>query len=139
MYVLDTNILSELMKPAPHQKVVDWVSNYSRMSLFTTSITEAEILYGINILTKGQRKTNLLQAAVILFSEDLEGRILSFDSQSASLFASISAKRKLSGKPISQFDAQIAAISKSRGAALITRSSTDFEDCGIEVINPWEL
>lgn len=139
MFLLDTNIISELMKPAPNQKVNDWISDHPEMSLFTSTITEAEILYGISILAKGKRRLHLLSTAKKIFSEDLQGRVIPFDSQAASLFASISANRKIIGQPISQFDAQIAAISKSRGASLVTRNSSDFHDCGIEVINPWEI
>ncbi|MFU8812960.1 MAG: type II toxin-antitoxin system VapC family toxin [Balneolaceae bacterium] len=138
MFVLDTNILSELMKPSPNQKVMDWIARHPKMSLFTTSITEAEILYGLSIIEKGNRKSALMNAATKIFTEDLKGRVIPFDSQAASFFASISASRKLIGQPISQFDAQIAAISKSRAASLVTRNKKDFDDCGIIVINPWE-
>lgn len=136
MILLDTNVISELMRPAPDQNVVNWVSSLPKMSLFTTAITEAEILYGVSILTEGKRKSELLDAVLQIFNRDLKGRVLPFDSNAASAYATIASMRKRIGKPISQFDAQIAAIAHSRGSAVATRNINDFHDCGIEVINP---
>lgn len=137
MILLDTNVLSELMRSQPDQNVVDWVSGYPKVSLFTTAIVEAEILFGISILPIGKRKTALTKAVKQIFNKDFEGRVLPFDSNAASAYASIASKRRSSGTPITQFDAQVAAIAHSRGASVATRNIDDFVKCGIDVINPW--
>ena len=107
------------------------------MELFTTSITEAEIFLEIELLAKGKRRDQLLRAAEGLFAEDLGGRILSFESDAARLFSKIAAQRRFLGQPISHADAQIAAITKLKGAKLATRNVTDFDSCGIDLVNPW--
>lgn len=137
MIILDTNVLSELMKPTPQVHVVEWLARQPVSSLFTSFITEAEILYGLALLPEGARKNALQQAITGMFEEDFAGRILSFDGPSAQAYARIAAGRRQLGRPISQFDALIAAIALSRGAAVATRNSNDFEGCGIKVINPW--
>ncbi len=138
MIVIDTNVLSELMKAVPNPKVKGWAKAQRLGNLFTTTITQAEILYGIDLLPTGRRREALQVAAVGLFEEDFSGRLLSFDSEAARAFAEIALRRRQVGRPISQFDAQIAAIARSRGACLATRNVTDFEGCGIELVNPWE-
>jgi len=138
MIILDTNILSELMKSQPNESVVLWLEQHQTTSLFTTTLTQAEILYGLEILPVGQRRNSLQQAAKSMFELDFSGRILSFDTGAAKLFATIAAKRRIIGRPISQIDAQIAAIARSHNAILATRNIGDFEECGIDLINPWE-
>lgn len=138
MIVLDTNILSELLRPVPETVVVAWVSHQPRASLFTTSVTRGEVLYGLRLLSDGRRRRQLWNAALAIFDEDLAGQVLSFDSNAADAYAELVAHRRESGKPISQFDAMIASVAYSRGASLATRNVRDFEDCGIDVINPWE-
>ncbi len=138
MIVLDTNVLSELMKTKPDPAVVAWVARQSAEELFTTSITEAEIFYGIELLSASRRRENLLAAAERLFEADLAGRVLGFESDAARAFARIAVHRRTIGKPISQADAQIAAITHVRHAKLATRDAPDFADCRIEVINPWQ-
>jgi hypothetical protein len=135
--ILDTNVVSELMKPAPQTNVVKWLEEQPVLSLFTTFITEAEIFYGLALLPEGARKNALHQAIAGMFEEDFAGRVLPFDGPCAQVYARIAAGRRQLGRPISQFDALIAAIAQSRGAAVATRNSNDFEDCGIQVINPW--
>ena len=137
MIVLDTNVLSELFRPKPEAGVLAWVASKSRAALFTTTVTRGEISYGIQLLPDGQRKQKLQSAVRAIFNEDLAGQVLSFDNESADLYADIAASRKHAGKPISQFDAMIAAMTRSRGASLATRNIKDFVDCGIELINPW--
>jgi predicted nucleic acid-binding protein len=97
----------------------------------------AEILYGVEALPSGKRRTRLLVAVESMFAEQFEGRILPFDEQAARLFASIVAFRIAAGRPISQMDGMIAAIVRSNRAALATRNTADFDRCGIRVINPW--
>ncbi|GAA6617463.1 type II toxin-antitoxin system VapC family toxin [Scytonema sp. NUACC26] len=137
MIILDTNVLSELIKPQGSIVVRNWAAQQLVTSLFTTTITQAEILYGIAILPEGKRKYELYQAATLMFAEDFVGRVLAFDESSAVAFANISDQRRFSGTPISQADAQIAAICYSHNAAIATRNITDFADCGIFIINPW--
>ncbi len=138
MIILDTNVLSELMKSRPDPAVVEWVDSQPESELFTTSITEAEIFLGVELLSMGKRRDALLAAAERVFAVDFEGRILGFESDSARAFSKISAHRRRLGKPISQADAQIVAIAQARHAKLATRDVDDFKECGIEVLNPWD-
>jgi toxin FitB len=137
MIVLDTNVLSEILRPAPEPRVVEWLSDQPRASIFTTTIARGKILYGIRVLPAGKRREGLWDAATKIFEIDFDGQVLSFDSAAADDFAEISAARRAAGRPIAQFDAQIAGITRSRGAQLATRNVKDFEACGFEVINPW--
>ena len=138
MIILDTNVVSEIIRPAPSQQVLQWVSSRPALLLYTTSITHAEMLYGMEILTKGKRKKALEAALNGMFEEDFRNRVLEFDSSCARYFAEIAAGRKAVGRPISQFDAQIAAIARSRKAVLATRNTADFADCGVKLANPWD-
>jgi len=137
MIILDTNVLSEIMKPQGSLAVRHWAAQQPVERLFITTITQAEVLYGIAILAEGKRKYELYQAATLMFTEDFLGRILPFDESAAVAFANISAQRRISGIPISQSDAQIAAICYSHNAAIATRNVTDFVKCEIFIINPW--
>lgn len=137
MIVIDTNVLSELLKREPDQNVKSWMSRQPMTSVFTTTVTQAEILYGVTLLPDGKRKNKMMEAVQTLFSKRFMGRILPFDIEAAVDYAEIASLRRASGILISQFDAQIAAITRTRGASLVTRNSDDFRDCGIEVINPW--
>ncbi len=138
MIVLDTNVLSELMRPAPSERVVRWVAAQPATSLYTTSVTQAEILHGIMLLPSGRRRIALEAAAEAMFSEDFGGRVLPFGSEAAHPYARIAAERRRAGRPISHFDAQIAAIARSAGAEIATRNVADYDACGVQVINPWE-
>jgi len=137
MIVLDTNVLSEALRLVPDPPVLHWLTNQPRRSLFTTTVTQGEVLYGIRVLSDGKRRRGLWDAAAKIFSEDFAGQVLSFDSDAANVYAEIAALRRMSGEPISQFDAMIAAMARSRGASLATRNVKDFEDCGVDVVNPW--
>lgn len=137
MILLDTNIVSEALRSAPEPRVLDWMGRQAASSLFVTTIAQAEILYGIAILDEGLRRDELAAAALLMFAEDFSGRLLAFDGDAATAFAEISAVRRRIGRPISQFDAQIAAIARSRGAMLATRNIRDFEHCGIALFDPW--
>lgn len=138
MIVLDTNVLSEVLRPEPEPRVLAWLDQQPANSVFTTAITQGEILYGIRLLADGQRRRKLWDTAAAIFDDDLDGRVLSFDSDAAGHYAQIAASRRATGRPISQFDATIAAISRSYGATLATRNTKDFEGCGIDVVNPWD-
>ena len=138
MIVLDTNVVSELIRLKPSPQVIQWIASQPSLLLCTTSITQAEILYGVQTLAKGRRREALEKVLSAIFEEDFQGRVLAFDSGCAPLFAEIAAARKALGRPISQFDAQIAAIARRNKAALATRNIADFAGCGLKLINPWE-
>ena len=135
--MLDTNVVSELMKPEPSTAVLVWVGSRDRLELHTTSVTQAEILDGVLQLPAGRRRRAVEGAAEAMFQEDFAGRILPFNSRAARPYADLVAERRRRGRPISQFDAQIAAIARVAGATLATRNGKDFEYCGIRVLNPW--
>ncbi|WP_434687394.1 type II toxin-antitoxin system VapC family toxin [Pseudanabaena minima] len=136
--VLDTNVLSELMKPQGSETVKSWVASQPRENLFTTSINQAEILGGIAIMPEGKRSKALQESAQAMFTEDFVGQILFFDSDSANCFAQITSDRRKKGKPIAQADALIASICLANNAAIVTRNVDDFLDCQITIINPWD-
>ena len=137
MIVLDTNVVCELMRPMPSDQVVGWTRSQTAGELFTTAITAAEIFYGIERLPAGKRRASLEAAAVGIFKGRFVGRVIGFDSHAAHAFATIAARRRAMGKPISQSDAQIAAIVQVCGAALATHNLADFESCEIRLVNPW--
>ncbi len=137
MIVLDTNVISELMRGSPQQTVLTWFDAQPTSSLFVTTVTEAEILTGIALLPDGRRRSGLAESADRVFTALFAGRILVFDSDAASIYAEIFVQRHAAGRPISQADCQIAAIARSRGASLATRNVTDFEGIEVELINPW--
>lgn len=137
MIVLDTNVISEAMSSSPNPTVSRWLSDHPTSLLFTTTISLAEILYGIEQLPKGKRRSGLLLAAENMFSKLFAERVLTFDEPAARVFAPIAVHRRSTGRPITLFDAQIAAIARANGAALATRNTADFEHCGVRVVNPW--
>lgn len=138
MIVLDTNVLSETMRPTPDTQVLRWMAARPAVGLFSTTITEAEILLGLALLPEGGRRRDLETQARAMFAEDLKNRVLPFDGAAAARYAEIVAARRRSGSPIGHQDAQIAAIARSRGAAVATRNAKDFDECGVEIINPWK-
>jgi predicted nucleic acid-binding protein len=137
MIVLDTNVLSEVFRPLPSAEVTAWMAQQEPAGLFLTTITQAEILYGIEVLPAGRRRTKLADAVERVFAEDFRGRILPFDEAAAVVFPKIVAEREALGRPISQSDAMIAAIARSRHAVVATRNTTDFQHCGLRLVNPW--
>jgi predicted nucleic acid-binding protein len=137
MIVLDTNVLSEVITLQPSAPVLAWILRESPSNLYTTSISEAELLYGVELMPKGRRRSALHAAVVKMLAEDFVDRILPFDSNAAEDYSRIAAARRAMGRPISEADARIAAIALSRGARLATRNTRDFERCGIKVVNPW--
>jgi predicted nucleic acid-binding protein len=137
MIVLDTNVLSEVLRAEPDSRVLAWLEAQPASSVFTTAVTQGEILYGIRLLADGQRRRKLWDAASAIFDDDFAGRVLSFDAEAAGHYAELGASRRAAGRPISQFDATIAAITRSHGATLATRNTKDFEGCGIDLVDPW--
>jgi toxin FitB len=134
--VVDTNVVSELMKAEPSSAVEAWISGRGVRDLRTTAITVAEVLYGIERFPGGRRKSALRRAAVEVFSQ-FAGEILPFDAAAATFYAEIVDLRDRGGAPISGFDAQIAAICRSHDASLATRNVIDFAGVGVELVDPW--
>jgi toxin FitB len=137
MTILDTNIVSEMIRPAPEPSVLRWFANLATDDAHLTAITLAEILLGIELLPVGKRREVLRAGAERTFAV-FAGRVLAFGEKAAPAFSSISSARRKQGKPISQFDAQIAAIAKVHNAVLATRNTEDFAGCGVRLVNPWK-
>lgn len=137
MLILDTNVISETMQPVPAPRLLAWWSQQQSSELFTTTITMAEILYGIELLPNGKRRAALLAGADRMFGKVFFDHVLSFDESAAREFAEIAAGRRALGRPIAEFDAQIAAIASAHRATLATRNFADFDGCGIRLVNPW--
>ena len=135
--MLDTNVVSEILKPKPSETVTRWLAAQNASEVFTTTITQAELLYGVESLAPGKRRTQLLAAIEEILATSFEGRILPFDENAAREFARIVAARDARGRPISNSDAMIAAIARTCRASVATRNTTDFAGCGIAIINPW--
>ena len=138
MILLDTNVVSELMRPEPAPQVSSWVRSRDRRELFTSSITIAEIRYGLARLSDGRRKQVLVDAAADVFRAFAD-QVLPVDITAAEHYAIVASARERSGRPISGFDALIAAICRSRGAILATRNLPDFDGTGIDLIDPWAM
>ena len=137
MIVLDTNVLSELMRAEAEPTVIDWLDRQDQDAVAITAVTVAELLYGIARLPDGRRKTILRQAALQMLEEEFADCVLPFDEDSAVHYAALVSQRERSGRPISMADAQIAAICRHHTAVLATRNSKDFEGVGIVLANPW--
>lgn len=138
MYLLDTNVLSELMRAAPSPALLAWMDAQAGQDLFISAITRAEIEIGIALLPQGKRRTGLALQARAMFDEDFSGRCLPFDERCAPLYADLVASRTRQGLPISVEDAQIAAIALAHQKKLATRNTADFvKITGLPLINPW--
>ena len=139
MIVLDTNVVSELMRPSPSPstRVLTWVREHAERDLYTSAITLAEIRYGIERLADGRRKQALSAVADDVFGRFAE-QVLPFDARAALRYAAIVSRREHDGRPIDGFDAQIASICQQHSATLATRNVADFEHTGIELIDPWQ-
>jgi predicted nucleic acid-binding protein len=138
MFVLDTNTLSAIMGSRPVPEVAAWVAAQPEELLFTAAVCQAEILAGIEILPDGRRRRTLEAAARAIFAEDFDGRILPFDQTAAVLYGQLFAARKHAGRPTGTADLMIAAVARAHGASMVTRNISDFEECGLTLINPWE-
>lgn len=137
MIILDTNVLSEIMRPVPDAMVAMWLRRQNSSQVYLTSIIEAEIYAGIAEMPAGRRRLDLLHRANGLFDADFAGKIWSFDSDAARKYAEIIGEKRKAGQHINGFDGQIAAIARARGAAVATRNIRDFQNCGVSLINPW--
>jgi predicted nucleic acid-binding protein len=134
--VLDSNVLSELMRASPAPAVVQWAQAQSVAALCTTAVSVAEIRYGIQRLPAGRRRTSLRSAADEVF-EAFAAQVLPFDTAAAREYADIVVQRERAGIPISGFDAQIAAICRAHEATLASRNTQDFTGIGVDLVNPW--
>lgn len=137
MIVLDTNVVSELMRKKPQPRVLDWLRRQNTVHLHLTALTVAEIRRGLALLPDGQRKRNLEYAFKAFLEKGFSGRILSFTSETSTIYAPIYRARFQAGLAVGEIDLLIAAVAKEHGAALATRNTSDFESCGLRLINPW--
>jgi toxin FitB len=139
VFILDTNILSAMMRLQLEPEVATWIAAQPAELLFTTSLSQAEILSGLAITPDGRRRRDLEAAARIMFLEDFDGRVLPFDMKAAAAYAGIFASRRRAGRPATTMDLMIASVARSHGASMVTRDTGGFEDCGITLINPWDI
>jgi predicted nucleic acid-binding protein len=139
VFILDTNVLSAMMRLQLEPAVASWIAVQPADLLFTTSLSQAEILSGLAILPDGRRRRDLEVAARTMFLEDFDGRVLSFDMKAAAAYADIFVSRRRTARPTPPIDLMIASVARSHGASVVTRDASGFEDCGITVINPWKM
>ena len=137
MILVDTNVVSELMRTAPEPSVVQWMNRQPPSQLHLASVSIAEITYGISILPHGRRRHGLQQRFDRFIAAGFAERVLGFDLAAALHYGEIMGSCKEVGRPMSVVDGQIAAPARSRGCVLATRNVTDFEACGLDLINPW--
>lgn len=137
MIVLDTNVVSEPMKPKPERAVIEWLNRQDPDTLYLASTSLAELMLGVEILPAGKRKDAFQSALTALLSRFFGPRILSFDENTASNFASLVANARSAGKAISMADGQIAAIAATHGFMVASRDTTPFLAARLRVINPW--
>lgn len=139
MIVLDTNIISELARRSPDDGVLCWLDSLAVAEVATTTVTAAELRYGVARLPDGHRKRELTEMIRGILAEDFHGRVLPFDERASARYSDIVTGRERAGRPIGVADAQIAAICRDQGATLATRNIADFEQTDIELIDPWNL
>jgi hypothetical protein len=139
MIVLDTNVLSELMRRRPSEDVLRWIDEEDPRTLAVTAVTAAELLHGVARLPRGARRRKLEAAVDGLLTEDFAGRVLPFDGAAAVHYAELVAARERDGRPVSVADGQIAAICRHHGATLATRNVRDFDAAGLELLDPWAV
>jgi predicted nucleic acid-binding protein len=137
MIILDTNVLSELLRPEPAKQVERWLSAQDGAKVYLTTVGEAELRHGVALLPAGTRRNALTTAIEGLLDEDFRDRILPFDRAAARAYATIAATRRAAGRPISQFDCQNAGIARTHEATVATRNTSVYEGCGVELIDPW--
>ena len=138
MLILDTNVLSALMTARPAPEVQFWIETQLSDDLYTTAVSQAEIMSGLSVMAAGKRQLAMQIEASRLFADYFGGRVLPFDSEAVPAYADIFAARRLARRPISRLDLMIAAIASSHRAAVVTRDTGDFEGCGLALINPWK-
>jgi predicted nucleic acid-binding protein len=137
MFILDTNALSAMMRLDRAPEVAGWLDAQDERQLFTTSVSQAEILSGLAIMADGRRRREFEKTASEMFDE-FDERILPFDSTAAITYAELFALRRRAGRPTTPQDLMIAAIARANDASMVTRNTADFEGCGLTLINPWD-
>ena len=135
--LLDTNVVSELMRESPEPTVARWVSGHPVEDLFLSAVSEAELRYGAAILPMGRRRERLFFKIEAMLRDAFEDRVLPFDGDAARTYAHTPAARRSAGRPVASADCQIAAIAAAHRMRLATRNVRDFEDMGIEIVDPW--
>ncbi len=138
MIILDTNVISELARRIPDSRVLAWLDSQEIAEVATTAVTAAELRYGVARLPDGHRKRELAVVIRGILTEDFYGRVLPFDERASVRYADVVAGRERIGRPIGVADGQIAAICRDSDATLATRNTADFEETGIELIDPWK-
>lgn len=137
MFVLDTNVISETFKPLPDAGVATWMDSSFATRSYVTAMTKAELLLGLANMPDGKRKAALGDVIGTFFTTWLKTPVLPFGDREAEAYAEIVSKRRFLGRPVREFDAQIASVARSRGFAIVTRNVADFTDCGVNIVNPW--
>jgi hypothetical protein len=137
MILLDTNVISEIIRARPDPAVSTWLRARPREEFWTASVVLAELLSGIDLMPAGRKQRALREAVEGMIAEDFRGQILKFDVPAARHYGQILATRQHIGRPIKEMDALIAATALANGASLATRNTSDFENCGIQLVNPW--
>jgi predicted nucleic acid-binding protein len=137
MILIDTNVISEIMKVSPSLQVLKWLNSQDSSALFVSAITIGEIEYGLRILPEGRRRLELKERFERFISEAFRQRVLAFDEFAARSYGDVMGLRKEIGRPMSVPDGQIAAIARSGGLSIATRNTSDFEECGVDLINPF--
>lgn len=137
MIVLDTNVVSEIMRPRPEPAVLAWFDAQGPGELWLTAVGAAELMFGIARLEDGARKQQLARTVTMMFETDFSGQVLPFDLAAASVYAQLVAQRERMGQPVAMADAQIASVCLAHGAILATRNTKHFDGLGLTVINPW--
>lgn len=138
MIILDTNVISELMKTAPASQVSDWFARVDGNDLYTSTISEAEIRSGLVAMPRGRRRDELLDYTDVMFETVFRDQVISFDRAAAYEYGIVQAKRRAVGRPVAMADAMIAAIAIAQGFDVATRNVRDFEETGASVVNPFE-
>ena len=137
MILLDTNIISEVMRPRPDGRVVDWMNATASDSLFVSSVTIAEVHFGLELLPDGGRRIDLESRFEQFMLQGFDQRIVSFDMPAARVYGTLMAHRRKAGTPLASLDGQIVSIARVHGFAVATRNAGHFADCGVELVNPF--
>lgn len=138
MIVLDTNVLSELIRATPSPAVLAWARAQDAAAIFTTAVCEAELLFGVAAMAEGRRRVTLARAVEAILGAILGGRVLPFDRAAAAIYGVLAAESRRSGRPVGMADLQIAAIARARNAdAIATRNTQHFAGCGLAIVDPW--